>query len=69
MIVCQRLAGGRGVVRGVAGGGEVIELGRGLRGLVHDVLGYGACTSENAVSITKRQTGRARMSIPLATVL
>ncbi len=44
--MCQGLAGGSSVVGGMAGGGEVGYLGRGLRGQVHDVLGDGACESD-----------------------
>lgn len=43
MVVGQRLASGSRVGGGLARGGEVGELGRGLLVLVHDLVGDGAC--------------------------
>jgi hypothetical protein len=51
VVVCQGLAGGRCVAGGMAGSGQVRHLGRGLCGLIHDVLGDRAW--QDPVSISK----------------
>jgi hypothetical protein len=45
VVVCQRLAGGSRVFGRMARSGQVRDLGRGLGGLIHDVLSYRTCAA------------------------
>ena len=49
--MCQGLAGGSGVGRGLARSSEIGELGGGLLVLVLYILGDGACREERLVSV------------------
>lgn len=58
MVVCQGLAGSCRISRSLAGGREVRELGRGLRMLVLDALGNGACKKQELSARVIVQTRR-----------
>lgn len=70
--MCQGLAGGSGSGRGLASGGKVGKLVRGLRGLVLDVLGYRAWDRTDVSKWSRSSnssTAVVDVYIPLAIVL